>query len=134
MSIDQVLISIIIGNTLTKIQHCRKGTNEESKSSSKKPSKRKDYDAEKQEENKVHYLFQLWYFVTLINVKFFPFISTGENSNLLWCSHAYIQANGHYSVLYMQEDSHCIICYIEEASHYRTWTPPWLWFVLLRPV
>ena len=37
MSIDQVLISIIIGNTLTKIQHCRKETNEEIESSSKKP-------------------------------------------------------------------------------------------------
>ena len=62
MSIDKVLILIIIGNTLTKIQHCRKGTNEESKSSSKKPSKRKDYDAEKQEENKVRCVFLIFFF------------------------------------------------------------------------
>ena len=62
MSIDQVIISIMIGNTLTKIQHCRKGTNEESKSSSKKPSNRKDYDAEKQKENKVHRVFLIFFF------------------------------------------------------------------------
>ena len=62
MSTDQVLISIIIGNTLTKIQHCRKGTNEESKLSSKEPSKRKDYDAEKQEENKVRCVFLIFFF------------------------------------------------------------------------
>ena len=62
MSIDQVIISIMIGNTLTKIKHCRKGTNEERESSSKKPSNRKDYDAEKQKENKVHCVFLIFFF------------------------------------------------------------------------
>ena len=38
MSIDQVLISMIIKNALTKIQYCRKETNEESELISKKPS------------------------------------------------------------------------------------------------
>ena len=58
MSIDQVIISIMIGNTLTKIQHCRKETNEDCESGSKKPSKRKEYDVEKQKESKVDCAFQ----------------------------------------------------------------------------
>ena len=57
MRIDKVLTSIIIENALTKIQHCRKETNEESGSCSKKPSQRKDYDVEKQNENQVHCAF-----------------------------------------------------------------------------
>ena len=55
-------LSKLIENALIKIQHFRKETNEESKSSSKKPSKRKDYDAEKQEENKVHCVFLIFFF------------------------------------------------------------------------
>ena len=50
MSIDQVLISIIIENVLTKIHHCRNERNEERESSSQKPSQRKDYDVEKQKD------------------------------------------------------------------------------------
>ena len=61
MIVNIIPVSIAL-TTLTKIQHCRKGTNEESKSSSKKPSKRKDYDAEKQKENKVHCVFLIFFF------------------------------------------------------------------------
>ena len=40
---------------LTKIQYCRKETDEESESSSQKPSQKNDQDTRKQEETKVHF-------------------------------------------------------------------------------